>query len=45
MEVFEVGVAGAGCAGDAASTGPGGGGCGLVAVVLCVPGRTTTSES
>ena len=41
----EVGVGGEGCKGDADSTGPGGGGCGLVAVVLCVPGRTMASES
>lgn len=41
----EVGVAGDGCVGEAGSTGPGGGGWGLVAVVLCVPGKTMASES
>ena len=45
MEVSEEGVAGRSCSGEADSTGPGGGGCGLVAVLLWVPGRTIASES
>lgn len=43
--LFEVGVAGVGDVMEGATTDPGGGGCGVVAVLLCVPGRTIAVES
>ena len=45
MADFERGVGDEGAAGDADNTGPGAGGVGPVAVLLCDPGSTMASES
>lgn len=46
MTVFDAGVVGeGGTTAVAEGTGPGGGGSGFGAVLLCVPGSTTVSES